>query len=69
MSLHALQYKKPCLFLLVLALSQLTLLVLADVLAYLLELTMELDIDLATAFADKMVKNNQKYPKDRTHTF
>ena len=42
---------------------------LADVLAYLLELAMELDIDLATAFADKMVKNNQKYPKDRTHTF
>lgn len=41
----------------------------ADVLAYLLELSMELDIDLATAFADKMVKNNLKYPKEQTHRF
>jgi dCTP diphosphatase len=34
----------------------------ADVLCYLLALANELDIDLATAVRDKMVKNAAKYP-------
>jgi dCTP diphosphatase len=35
---------------------------LADVLCYTLALANELDIDVATAMRDKMVKNEQKYP-------
>lgn len=36
----------------------------ADVLCYLLALANELEIDLATALRQKMVKNIQKYPAD-----
>jgi NTP pyrophosphatase (non-canonical NTP hydrolase) len=36
----------------------------ADVLCYVLALANELDIDLATAIRDKMVKNAAKYPAD-----
>ena len=36
----------------------------ADVLCYLLALANELDIDLATAVGDKMVKNAAKYPAE-----
>ena len=35
---------------------------LADVLCYTLALANELDIDVATAMRDKMVKNERKYP-------
>jgi NTP pyrophosphatase (non-canonical NTP hydrolase) len=38
----------------------------ADVLCYLLALANELDIDLADAVRDKMLKNAQKYPVDRS---
>jgi NTP pyrophosphatase (non-canonical NTP hydrolase) len=38
---------------------------LADVLCYALALANELDIDVATALRDKMVKNEQKYPVER----
>jgi len=37
---------------------------LADVLCYVLALANELDLDLSSALADKMVKNAQKYPAD-----
>ena len=36
----------------------------ADVLCYLVALANELDIDLATAVRDKMIKNAAKYPAD-----
>jgi dCTP diphosphatase len=36
----------------------------ADVLCYLLALANELNLDLATAVRDKMVKNETKYPAD-----
>jgi NTP pyrophosphatase (non-canonical NTP hydrolase) len=35
---------------------------LADVFCYVLALANELDLDLSTALADKMIKNAQKYP-------
>jgi NTP pyrophosphatase (non-canonical NTP hydrolase) len=35
---------------------------LADVLCYVLALANELDVDLSSALADKMVKNARKYP-------
>jgi NTP pyrophosphatase (non-canonical NTP hydrolase) len=38
----------------------------ADVLCYVLALANELDIDLATAIGDKMVKNALKYPAERS---
>jgi NTP pyrophosphatase (non-canonical NTP hydrolase) len=38
----------------------------ADVLCYLLALANELNIDLATAIRDKMVKNAVKYPAERS---
>jgi NTP pyrophosphatase (non-canonical NTP hydrolase) len=38
---------------------------LADVIAYTLALANELNIDLAAAFADKMVKNARKYPAEQ----
>ena len=38
---------------------------LADVLCYALALANELDIDVATALREKMVKNVQKYPAER----
>lgn len=37
----------------------------ADVLAYLLGLTDRLEIDLASAFQDKMLRNAEKYPRER----
>jgi NTP pyrophosphatase (non-canonical NTP hydrolase) len=41
----------------------------ADVLAYLLRLASVLDIDLASAFRAKMVKNRIKYPPEIDHDF
>jgi dCTP diphosphatase len=38
----------------------------ADVLCYLLALANELNLDLATAVRDKMVKNAAKYPADKS---
>ena len=38
---------------------------LADVLCYALALANELEIDVATAMREKMIKNEQKYPADR----
>jgi dCTP diphosphatase len=38
----------------------------ADVLCYLLALANELDLDLSSAIADKMVKNAAKYPAEKT---
>jgi NTP pyrophosphatase (non-canonical NTP hydrolase) len=38
----------------------------ADVLCYVLALANELEIDLATALRDKMVKNAIKYPAERS---
>jgi dCTP diphosphatase len=38
----------------------------ADVLCYLLALANELDVDLATAIHDKMLKNAAKYPAERS---
>ena len=40
---------------------------LADVLCYALAMANELNIDLATAIRNKMVKNEQKYPADQFH--
>jgi len=36
----------------------------ADVFAYLISLVNSLDIDLTSAFLNKMVKNREKYPKE-----
>lgn len=41
----------------------------ADVLAYLLNLSECLEIDLSEAFVDKMKKNAVKYPKEEQHKF
>ena len=38
----------------------------ADVLCYLIALANELDVDLALAMADKMIKNAAKYPAEKT---
>lgn len=42
---------------------------LADVLAYLLNLSDVLQIDLSSAFQDKMTKNRKKYPREETFSF
>jgi NTP pyrophosphatase (non-canonical NTP hydrolase) len=39
---------------------------LADVLAYVLAMANALDLDLATTFRDKLTKNAEKYPVERS---
>lgn len=41
----------------------------ADVLAYLLQLAARLDVDLSSAFVDKMAKNAKKYPLGQGNAF